>query len=147
MQLTRRPRQEIWSPLTRLQGELNRFFTYPEFEESGLLENWFPAMDLREDKDQLTVTAELPGMKKEDINVSLHENTLIVSGEKKCEEEEKRGENYRSERCYGRFHRSITLPWTVEAGKIDASYHDGVLTITLPKSEQAKPKQIAVKVS
>jgi HSP20 family protein len=147
MQLTRRPRQEYWSPLTRLQSELNRLFNYPELEGNDLWQNMFPAMDLHEDADQLMVTAELPGMKKEDINVSLHENTLTVSGEKKCEDQEKSGESYRSERCYGRFHRSISLPWSVDAEKIDASYRDGVLKIKLPKSEQAKPKQIDVNVS
>jgi HSP20 family protein len=146
MQITRRPRHDYLTPLTRLQSELNRLFNFPE-GEGDLYEGWLPALDVREDKDQLTVTTELPGIKKEDINVSIHENTLIVSGEKKCEEEEKRGDMYRSERCYGRFHRSITLPWSVDASKIDASYRDGVLKITLPKSEQAKPKQIAVKVS
>lgn len=86
-------------------------------------------------------------MNKEDIDVSLHENTLVLSGEKKCETEDKQGELYRSERCYGRFHRSIELPWPVDAAKIEASYRDGVLTVTLPKSEHAKRKQIDVKVS
>lgn len=146
MQLTRRPRYDYWTPLTRLQNELNRLFNFPE-AEGDYFEGWFPALDVQEDKDQLTVTAELPGMKKEDIDVSVHENTLIISGEKKCEQAETKGETYRSERCYGKFHRAITLPWSVEAAKIDANYRDGVLKIMLPKSEQAKPKQIDVKVS
>lgn len=143
--MNRRPRQEYWSPLARLQTELNRFFGEPDMEGTNLFEDWFPAIDMREDKDKLLITAEVPGMKKEDINVSLHENTLIVSGEKKCEEEETKGDTYRSERCYGKFHRSITLPWSVDPGKVDANYRDGVLTITLPKSEEVKPKQINVK--
>jgi HSP20 family protein len=147
MQLTRRQRPEYWSPLTRLQDELNRFFTYPDLGETEFFGNWLPAVDIREDKDKLVVKAEIPGMKKEDINVSVHENTLVLSGEKKCEEEEKNGETYRSERCYGRFQRSIALPWSVDTGKIDAQYRDGVLTVMLPKSEQAKPKQIDVKVA
>ena len=148
MQLTKRqPRTEYWSPLSRIRDELDRFFNYSDFEPGGFYEGWFPALDVREEKDQLIIKAELPGMKKEDIHVSLHENTLTLSGEKKCEEEEKSGEMYRSERCYGKFHRSLTLPWSVEPGKINAAYRDGVLTVALPKSEQAKPKQIDVKVA
>lgn len=147
MQLTRRQRPEYWSPLTRLHDELNRLFSYPDLAESDFFGSWLPAVDIREDQDKLVIKAELPGMKKEDIHVSVHENTLVLSGEKKCEEEGKKGDSYRSERCYGRFQRSITLPWSVETGKIDASYRDGVLTVMLPKSEQAKPKQIDVKVA
>jgi HSP20 family protein len=147
MQLTKRPRLEYWSPLTRLHDELNRFFSDPDAGEGDFFGNWLPAVDIREDKERLTIKAELPGMKKEDINVSVHENMLILSGEKRCEEEDKQGETYRSERCYGRFQRSIALPSSVETGKIDASYRDGVLTVTLPKSEAAKPRQIDVKVS
>lgn len=147
MQLTKRNRLDQWSPLSRLRDELNRAFFDPEFD-AGLYEgSWLPAVDVNEDKDKITVKAELPGMKKEDIDVSLHENTLILSGEKKCETEDKKGDVYRSERCYGRFQRAIQLPWSVEHSKIDASYRDGVLTVQLPKSETAKPKQIDVKVA
>ena len=86
-------------------------------------------------------------MKKEDIDVSIHENTLVISGERKCEEESKEGEIYRCERYYGKFHRSIGLPFAVDATKVQANYRDGVLTITVPKSEKAKSKRIEVKVS
>jgi len=87
----------------------------------------------------------LPGMKREDIDVALDGNTLTLSGERKQEEEKREGESYRSERYFGRFQRSITLPTEVQANKIEAAYKDGVLTVTLPKSEEAKPKQIPVK--
>ena len=86
-------------------------------------------------------------MRKEDIEVSLDGNTLTISGERKQEEEHKEGEMYRSERYFGRFQRSITLPTPADADKIQASYKDGVLTIICPKSEEAKPKQIQVKTS
>ncbi|MDB6024905.1 MAG: hSP20, partial [Verrucomicrobiales bacterium] len=81
------------------------------------------------------------------IAVSLDADTLTISGERKLEDERKEGETYRSERFFGRFQRSITLPYPVDAKKIQASYKDGVLTITLPKSEEAKAKQIEIKAS
>lgn len=142
MQLTRR--QDFGSPLLRLRDRLNQFFDVPTWDQD-FFEGWMPAVDIREDKDKLTVKAELPGMKKEDINVSLHENNLILSGERRCEETQKEGEFYRSECYYGKFQRSILLPTSVDSSKIDASYNDGILRVTLPKSEQAKRKQIQVK--
>ena len=112
-----------------------------------LLRGWEPTIDVYEDKDKLTVKAELPGMKKEDIAVSLEGSTLTVSGERKQEQERKEGETYRSERFFGRFQQSITLSQQVDPKKIQANYKDGVLTITLPKSEEAKRKQIEIKTS
>ena len=144
MQLTRS--QQYWSPLTRLRNELNRVWGYPEFE-GDFFESWSPSVDIHEEKDIVTVKAEMPGLKKEDIDVSLHENQLILSGEKKGEGERKENGMRRSECFYGRFHRSITLPYAVDSSKIQANYRDGVLTITLPKSEHAKPKRIDVKVA
>jgi HSP20 family protein len=113
---------------------------------SQLLEGWFPAVDVYEDKDSLLVKAELPGLKKEDIEISLHDGSLTLSGERKQEEKHEGAEVYRSERWVGRFHRSISLPCSVEADKIKATYNEGVLKVTLPKAEEAKPKQIAISV-
>ena len=90
--------------------------------------------------------AELPGMKKEDIDVSLHDGALSISGERKGEEKFQGAETFRSERFVGRFQRSITLPSEVKGDQVKAQYKDGILTVTLPKSEAAKPKQIEVKV-
>jgi HSP20 family protein len=146
MNLTRTRRREDWSPLTRLRDRLDQLFDYPSWEETPFFEGWAPTVDIREDKDKLFVEAELPGMKKEDISLSMHENTLVISGERKCEQENKEGDIYRCERYYGKFHRSIGLPFAVDASKIQAQYRDGVLKVTLPKSEAAKPKQIEVKV-
>src|SRR6185437_8078466 len=103
-------------------------------------------VDVLEGKDKITVNAEVPGFRREDLDVSVHENNLIISGERKADEERKDGEFHRSERFYGRFHRSISLPFSVDNSKIEARYRDGVLTVTLPKSEQAKARQIEVKV-
>jgi HSP20 family protein len=85
-------------------------------------------------------------MKKEDINVSLHDGTLIISGERKGETKGEEAEVYRSERYFGKFQRAVALPATVATDKVNAEYKDGILTITLPKSEEAKPRQIEVKV-
>jgi HSP20 family protein len=114
---------------------------------SQLLSGWTPAFDVYEDKDNVYVRAELPGMKKEDIELSLHNGSLSISGERKGEENLKEAEVYRSERFFGRFQRTITLPTPVAAEKIKAHYKDGILNVTLPKAEEAKPKHINVSVS
>jgi HSP20 family protein len=113
---------------------------------SQFLEGWFPAVDVYEDKDNLLVRAELPGMKKEDIEISLHEGFLTLSGERKGEAKQEGSETYRSERWLGRFHRTLNLPCAVVPDKIKATYADGILTVTLPKAEEAKPKQIEISV-
>lgn len=135
-------------PLSRLRDQLSQIFEQPEFALTDLLGGgWTPAIDVLEDKDKLTVKVEVPGFKREDLDVSVHENSLIISGERKSEEERKNGEFYRSERFYGKFHRSISLPYAVEIDKIQAQYRDGILNITLPKAENAKAKQIEVSVA
>lgn len=136
--------------LNRLRSEIDRFFEDPFSllaPTTGFFEGWEPSINIYEDRDKTTVKAELPGMKKEDIHISLVGNTLSISGERKKEEERKEGETYRSERYFGRFQRNITLPTAVDGNKIAATYKDGVLTVTLPKAEEAKPKQIPVKAS
>jgi len=144
----------LWSPFTelnRLREEINRIFEEPSqgFMErsAGFFEGWSPSLDVFEEKDNVVVKAELPGMKKEEIEVSLVGDTLTISGERREEEENKDAESYRSERFFGRFQRSVTLPHQVDANKIQANYKDGILTVTLPKSEEAKRKQIEVNVS
>jgi HSP20 family protein len=148
-----RPDRSVWPAVGRLFGlrnELERLFEGPfsELTEgSELLRLWNPAVDVYEDKNDVYVKAELPGMKKEHIDVSLHDGVLSISGERKNEEKFEDAETYRSERFVGRFSRSITLPTPVKADQVKAHYQDGVLTITLPKAEEAKTKQIEVKVS
>jgi HSP20 family protein len=133
--------------LSHLRDEVTRLFDSPFGGLTQGFNTWAPAVDLYEEKDNLIVKAELPGMKKSDIDVSLHDGALTISGERKSEREEKDGETYRSERFYGRFQRSVMLPTPVAADKVNASYKDGILTITLPKTEEAKPKQIEVNVN
>src|SRR5208282_3034213 len=101
---------------------------------------------LFEDKESLVVRAEVPGMRKEDIEISLHDGYLTVSGERKQDQTYAAAETYRSERWLGRFQRTISLPCKVDADKIKAAYTDGILTVTLPKAEEAKPKQIPITV-
>jgi len=154
MQLVRRERSELpsWSVFEQLFGlrnELNRLTESPLGQlthKSECFIGWAPALDLYEDKDNLIVKAELPGLKKEDIEISLHDGALAISGERKQEEDSKKGEMYRSERYYGRFHRAVSLPKAVAGDKVKASFTNGVLTVTLPKTEAAKPKQIEVNV-
>jgi HSP20 family protein len=140
-----------WSPfeqLSTLRHQINRLFESPFNERRGseFFDVWSPSLDVYEDKDNMIVKAELPGLKKEAIEISFHEGALHISGERKQEEQHEGAETYRSERFYGRFHRTVTLPRAVDVNKIAASYKEGVLTVTLPKSEEAKPKQIEVSV-
>lgn len=135
--------------LSELHDEFERLFDLPlasETRSHPWMSGWTPALDVYEDKDQFAVKAELPGMKKEDIEVSLHDGSLTVSGERKSEHETKDAGVYRSERYFGRFQRTVDLPNTVDASKVKADYQDGILTITLPKTEEAKPKRISVSV-
>jgi HSP20 family protein len=135
--------------LSSLRDELDRLFESPLSALTGgsqLLSGWTPALDVFEDKDNVIVKAELPGMKKEEIEVSLHDGMLSIFGERKNESKFEDAEVYRAERFVGRFQRSVTLPTAVASDKVSAQYKDGILTISLPKTEEAKPKQIDVKV-
>jgi len=121
---------------------------FPIFPEGNPgTSKWSPALDVYDDKDSFVVTLEAPGLKKDDFTISWHDDALHVAAERK---EEKAGNErtcLRRERYFGRFSRTVSLPADVESGKIAAAYKDGVLTITLPKAEQAKPRQIEVSVN
>ncbi|MGD1049217.1 MAG: Hsp20/alpha crystallin family protein [Candidatus Krumholzibacteriaceae bacterium] len=107
---------------------------------------WAPRVDIAENDGHYELTADLPGLKKDDIKIEIHDNTLTLRGEKKVEEEKKEN-NYRlAERYYGEFVRVFTLPENVNKDSIEAEFKDGVLKLTIPKTEQPKPKQIEVKV-
>jgi HSP20 family protein len=139
-----------WWALDRwsnLRDELSSFFDMPFWSGFGrtgqLFTGWSPALDLYESGDHFVAVVELPGMRKEDIDISLHDGTLTISGERK--RESNNGETaQRTERYVGAFRRSITLPTRVDASKVNVTYQDGVLKVTLPKAEEAKPKQIRV---
>ena len=144
------PEMAPWSALDRwsnLRDELNSFFDTPLWSGFGrtgqLFTGWSPALDLYESGDHLVAVVELPGMRKEDIDISLHDGTLTISGERR--RESTNGEAaQRTERYVGTFRRSITLPTRVDASKVSATYQDGILNVALPKAEEAKPKQIQV---
>ena len=145
-----RPLLTSWSNLGRLSDlstELERLFESPLAglaRTSQLPNGWIPALDVYENENNFVVKAELPGMKKEDIEVSLNDGSLSISGERKTETRREDAEVYRAERFFGRFQRTVTLSSAVAPDKIQAAYKDGVLTVTLPKVEEAKPKRIDV---
>src|SRR5947199_7076756 len=135
--------------LSNLRDELDTLFELPFWSNLGrqtqLFSGWTPALDLYQNNDNLIAMVELPGMRKEDIEISLHDGMLTISGERKMETQE--GDKAeRSERYVGKFRRSITLPTRVDANKVSATYKDGILTVTLPKAEEAKPKQLRANV-
>lgn len=116
--------------------------------QSSVLNGWTPVTDITENKECVVVKVELPGIKKEDIVVTLHEGTLNITGERKSEKKVEGTGFCHSERFFGHFQRSVMLPTSVAAAEVKkADYKDGVLTITLPKTEEAKPKQIEVRVN
>lgn len=153
MRLLKWQRPEMsWTPfrqLSSLRDEIDRLFESPltGFREgTQFLSGWMPPLDIFENKDHITVKAEVPGMKREDIDISLHDSVLTLSGERKSEETGSDAQTYRSERFLGRFQRTVTLPTPVDGAKVKANYKDGILTVILPKTEEAKPKQIEVNV-
>ncbi len=148
-----RPPAAQWPTFSRLydlRDEIDRLFDSPLSEltrTSQLLSGYTPALDVYEEKENFVVKAELPGMKKEEIEVSFHDGSLSISGERKSESKHEEAEVYRAERFFGRFQRTVTLPAPVAVDKVKAAYKDGVLTITLPKTEEAKPKHIDVSIN
>ena len=108
---------------------------------------WAPAVDIFEKGDDLVIRAEVPGIERDAIDVKVENNTLILSGERKSDLEETDAQSYRRERRYGSFVRSFALPKTVDATRITAGYKHGILDITIPKAEEAKPRRIDIKVA
>ncbi|SRR5258706_3521717 len=148
----KRPETARWDPfhqLSNLRDQLDRFFEspFPALSEGmqPFMSGWSPALDLYDDKDNLVVKAEIPGIKKEEIEISLHDGVLTLSGERREEKNHEGSDIHRSERFVGRFQRTLTLPAQVDVDKVKATYQDGILKVTLPKSPTAKPKQIQVK--
>jgi HSP20 family protein len=132
------------------QRMFNRLFDqsfngWPFGEDATLNSSWAPACDIFEDKEGIRIVAEVPGVNPEDVRLSLENNTLTIRGEKKQVAEEKTEHIHRYERSYGVFERSFGLPTTVDPEKVEAEYSNGLLTVTLPKVERAKPREIQVK--
>lgn len=134
--------------LFELQRGINQLFddSFASPREDVALRAWTPPVDVYEDQDAFLIKIELPEINRDEVKVNLNDNVLSISGERRVENEEKRENYHRVERSYGQFYRSFTLPPNVDAASINAQFKDGVLRLTLPKKEEAKPKQIEVKV-
>ncbi len=131
--------------MSRLFNEALGNFDWQYRDNAGA--SWVPPVDILEQPDAIRITAEVPGVKPEDVKISLENNVLTIRGTKEQVAEERTERVHRYERTYGAFERSFTLPTTVDANNIKATYEHGVLTVTLPKVEKAKPRQIAVQVA
>jgi HSP20 family protein len=148
MNVTRRanePVPELYSSLHRLNRMMDEAMT--GWNGGTLATAWTPSCDVFEDKENLKIVVELPGVKPEDVKLSIENQVLTVRGEKKQVAEENSDRWHRYERSYGSFERTFTLPSTVDAERIQATVDQGVLTITLPKSEKAKPREIPVRAA
>jgi HSP20 family protein len=134
--------------LFELQRGINQLFddSLGTPREETALKAWSPAVDVYEDEESFLIKVDLPEISREDVKVNLNENTLSISGERRVENEDKRENYHRVERSYGQFYRSFTLPPNVNPEAINAQFKDGVLRLTLPKKEEAKPRQIDVKI-
>lgn len=135
--------------LSDVQSEMNRLFDgfFGRSSQAGAPERvWAPAVDMYETKDELIVTAEVPGIREKDIHLAITGDMLTLKGERHWDQEVKQESYYRGERWFGRFERALPLPIPVQADKVKASYRDGVLTVTLPKAEEIKSKEIKIDV-
>jgi len=141
-----------WTPAETVRSRYNRLFEdalgslfspLAQTEEVSN-RNWLPAVDVAETPEGLSLYAELPGLSKEDVDISLEDHTLTIRGERKFEKDVKEENYHRIERSYGAFSRSFTLPANVRNDDVKATFKDGVLTIQIPKVEEAKPRKIAI---
>ena len=140
-------RFEPFRGVSSLQNQINRLFNEAfDRSEEGSLTPWAPAVDIYETEQELVVKADLPDVKPEDLDIRVENNVLTIRGERKFEKKVSEDKYLRVERAYGSFSRSFSLASTVNAEAIKADYKDGVLALTIPKREEAKPKQIKVQV-
>ncbi len=145
-------RFDPFEDLTRLQREMNRLFddsygvaAHHPHKEGMMTAAWAPVVDVSEDTNEIVMRVEVPGVKPEDLDIEMSGETITIKGEKKFEDEERKGNYVRMERSYGTFQRSFTLNVPVKPDEITASFKDGVLTLKVPKSEAIKPKKVMVK--
>ena len=144
-------RDNVWDPadeMQRIQSSINDLFDFPRFPtRRGLFDRAMsPAVDVTENDDGYAVSCDLPGVKQKDISISIASNVLTIKGEKKEELKKEGRKIFRKETWEGSFQRTISLPAEVDSSKVEAELKDGVLTITLPKREEVKPRQIELKV-
>lgn len=142
-------RYDPFRDLRSLQEEVNRLFTGNvgrSFDDEGIARgSWSPSVDIYENKEQIVLEAELPGMNREDFDLSVENNVITLRGERRFEKKDETDNYHRVERAYGSFTRSFTLPNTVTAEGANADYRNGVLRVTLPKREDTKARRIEVK--
>jgi len=142
------PTFDPWREMMELQRSINQLFnTGSNAGNDVALSAWTPPVDIFEGDSEYLIKLELPEVSRDDVKINLHEQTLTITGERKIENEDKRDGYHRVERSYGQFYRSFTLPPNVNAEAIQAQFKDGVLRLTLPKREEAKPKQIEVTIA
>ncbi|MFO7576243.1 MAG: Hsp20/alpha crystallin family protein [Pelovirga sp.] len=142
MKLTR------WDPFGDVDGVLQRYARGGDWPFRGGMEgeDWTPRVDISETDKSFCIKAEVPGVKREDVKISIEDRVLNIRGESRQEKEDKDEKMHRIERFYGSFSRSFTLPENIDISKIDASFKDGVLTLDLPKTAEKKPKSVEVKI-
>ncbi|HXQ27897.1 MAG TPA: Hsp20/alpha crystallin family protein [Gemmatimonadales bacterium] len=149
--ITRMPRADATPDVTRLEHRFNRLLrdVFAPFESPNgdLATTWSPAVDVLEEPAAIRIVAEVPGIAPNEVKISLENNLLTISGAKRQTADERTDQVHRYERSYGTFTRSFTLPATVDPNAITAAYEHGVLTVTLPKAEKARPRQIQVEVT
>jgi HSP20 family protein len=134
----------IWSDMNRMQREMDKLFKYysPQRTPKSV---GYPPINIWADEENALITAEIPGVAKEDLDINVTGDTLTISGERKSEEQPEETLFHRQERAFGNFNRSIQLPYTVDVNKVSASFKNGLLEITLPRVEAEKPKKIKIK--
>jgi len=138
-----------WKPFREVAGiqdDINRLFDEAWSQRNNSNGLLVPPLDISESEDGFTITCDLPGVTKDEIDIQLHDGILTIKGEKQQETDEKKTNYHRLERVYGSFSRSLSLPTTIDPDKISGSYQDGVLKVTVGKREETKPKQIKVEV-
>ena len=138
-----------WDPFRdvfTLQKSINRMFDDTFSRVSGISGTRYPRVDITETKEALKLNAELPGVNKDDVKISITQNVLTISGERKAPELSEECCSLRNERHFGAFERGIELPVAVDTDKVEASFKDGILTVTLSKQEEVKPKEIQVEI-
>ncbi len=135
--------RDPWNEMDRIQREMNRLFNTATVRDSGI----YPAINLWADTETIVVTAEIPGYDSKDIQLSIMNNELTISGERSSEKPNEANQYHRQERTTGSFKRNISLPFSVESNKIEAKYKNGILSVTLPRAEADKPKKISIKTN
>jgi HSP20 family protein len=139
---------DVSRELTDIQSQMNRLFDDFLGQPAPPMERvWAPAVDMYETKNEVVISAELPGLNEKDIHLSITGDLLTIQGERHSRDDVKDASHYRRERWFGKFERTLPLPVPVEAGQVKATYRDGVLTVRLPKVEAIKPREIKIDVA